>query len=435
MCEITRKVVHGFGISPDLPLIYLAVESRNKEVVELLLKKGVKVDEKDKKKRTALMRAAEKKGCVQIVQLLLGYDTDVYAVDTDGWNVLQLATMSGDKDTVILLFEKVGGKVRNKDGKTPLHLAALNNHSEIVEFFLEKGADINARDEDKRTPLIIAVQNRCIGSAKVLIKYTLLKNQEAEKTGYLEGELSEYWDQCLSEIEKMKEEKIHGDVTFYDILVSKGSKLASYMRNENIAKKLGDDTYKEEFPIYAHEIENRYLVGRKRIENKLHFSNEGRSEIGNTAKQEIKKPMTKDNKEVSNFDDCKQIRHCLERRADVNAKLSDGLTLLHSAVKKGNRDVAELLLDNGADVNAAIEEGCTPLHMAMVKGNKNVVELLLDRGAEVDAAIEKGYTPLCLAVVKGYKNIVKLLLNRGAEVDAKDKKGHTPSNLIVLLWL
>ncbi len=64
----------------------------------------------------------------------------------------------------------------------------------------------------------------------------------------------------------MKEGKIDGNVTFYDILVSKGSELASYMRNENIAKKLGDDTYKEEFPIYADEIENRYLVGKKRNE-------------------------------------------------------------------------------------------------------------------------------------------------------------------------
>jgi ankyrin repeat protein len=44
-------------------------------------------------------------------------------------------------------------KVRNADGATPLHDAALGGHASIVGVLLEKGAEINARDDSGETPL------------------------------------------------------------------------------------------------------------------------------------------------------------------------------------------------------------------------------------------------------------------------------------------
>ena len=41
---------------------------------------------------------------------------------------------------------------------TPLHYAAANGHKEIAELLIEKGADMNAKDEDGGTPLDVAIQ-------------------------------------------------------------------------------------------------------------------------------------------------------------------------------------------------------------------------------------------------------------------------------------
>ena len=41
---------------------------------------------------------------------------------------------------------------------TPLHYAAANGHKEIAELLIEKGADLNAKDEDGGTPLDVAIQ-------------------------------------------------------------------------------------------------------------------------------------------------------------------------------------------------------------------------------------------------------------------------------------
>ena len=43
---------------------------------------------------------------------------------------------------------------------TPLHYAAANGHKEIAELLIEKGADLNAKDEDGGTPLDVAISFR-----------------------------------------------------------------------------------------------------------------------------------------------------------------------------------------------------------------------------------------------------------------------------------
>jgi len=43
-------------------------------------------------------------------------------------------------------------------GRIPLHFAALDGHNEIVELLIAKGADVNAKGWDGRTPLDYAIR-------------------------------------------------------------------------------------------------------------------------------------------------------------------------------------------------------------------------------------------------------------------------------------
>ena len=92
----------------------------NKEVVELLIAKGAKVDTKDKNGRTPL-HGAIARDRKEIAELLIDKGADVNAKSDDDW--------------------------------TPLHYAAANGHKEIAELLITKGADVNAKSDDGSTPL------------------------------------------------------------------------------------------------------------------------------------------------------------------------------------------------------------------------------------------------------------------------------------------
>ena len=56
------------------------------------------------------------------------------------------------------------------DGLTPLHLAAVNCHTNVVLLLLDKGADINISAKDNATPLHLAAQEGCADVVTVLLE-------------------------------------------------------------------------------------------------------------------------------------------------------------------------------------------------------------------------------------------------------------------------
>ncbi len=67
-------------------------------------------------------------------------------------------------------------------------------------------------------------------------------------------------------------------------------------------------------------------------------------------------------------------------KADVDARTESDATPLHYAARRGDKDIAELLLAEGADVNARDDFGHTPLHYAAqapINRSAAAVELIL----------------------------------------------------------
>jgi len=80
--------------------------SKNKKIVELLLKHKADVNSKDAFNTTALMYAASS-GNKEIVELLLSYGADVNANDGQGNTVLSAARESNNKSIIKLVEKKL----------------------------------------------------------------------------------------------------------------------------------------------------------------------------------------------------------------------------------------------------------------------------------------------------------------------------------------
>ena len=88
-----------------------------------------------------------------------------------GQTPLYLAVGFNAVETATLLIER-GAAVNAKDddGDTPLHLAAWNNAVATATLLVERGAAVNAKDNDGYTPLYHAARKNAVATATLLVE-------------------------------------------------------------------------------------------------------------------------------------------------------------------------------------------------------------------------------------------------------------------------
>jgi len=86
------------------PLMRAAIR-RHKDIVQILLENGAKVDHQDEDGETALIKAA-KSGRKGVVQILLENGANIDHTNNHGWTALMHAAISGEKDVVQLLLDR-----------------------------------------------------------------------------------------------------------------------------------------------------------------------------------------------------------------------------------------------------------------------------------------------------------------------------------------
>ena len=72
---------------------------------------------------------------------------------------------------------------KNETGHTPFHRAASGGYTELVELFIAKGADVNAKDRDGRTPLDESIFSNHSETADLLRKHGGKTGEELKAEG------------------------------------------------------------------------------------------------------------------------------------------------------------------------------------------------------------------------------------------------------------
>ncbi len=106
----------------------------------------------------------------EIVSILAKNGISIDEKDNYGNSPLHNAILSGNNDYArILINQRANLNIKNILGLSPLHVATFLNNEEVVNQMLIKGAEIDLKGNSGYTPLHIASEMNHIGLAKDLL--------------------------------------------------------------------------------------------------------------------------------------------------------------------------------------------------------------------------------------------------------------------------
>ena len=159
---VSELISHGAEVNivdkDNLSPLYIAAEIGSRKIADTLIMNGADINISRKSDEMTPLLIAAGKGNSEIVELLLAQQRiNVSAFNADKSSALLLATLNNHNKTCELLVKKIDVNRNNAKGYCPLLIASRNGNTNLMEIFLQHGADINCTSEfDGYTPLIMA---------------------------------------------------------------------------------------------------------------------------------------------------------------------------------------------------------------------------------------------------------------------------------------
>uniref|UniRef100_A0A8C7JY41 Transient receptor potential cation channel, subfamily A, member 1b n=1 Tax=Oncorhynchus kisutch TaxID=8019 RepID=A0A8C7JY41_ONCKI len=332
--------------------LHLAVRGGNMDIIEFCIHKGAKIDQQQVDRSTALHFACSQ-GATEAVKLMLSS------------------------------YSRLDSIINLPDGacQTPLHRATIFDHTELAEYLISKGADIDYIDSKGLSPLLLATNCGAWRTVALLLsKGANVKIKDQSGCNFLH----------LAILQPKGLKNLSGDVLQH----SSVKDLLSNEDNEgctplHYACRLG-----------IHESVKNILVLQVSLDRK---SKDKKSALHFAA-------------QYGRVNTCQRLLETITDSRLLNEGDERGLTPLHLASGGGHTKVVELLLRKGALFHCDYK-GRTCLHHAASEGYTQTMKIVLATNINLlDKLDEDGSTALHLAAREGHVAAVRLLLQRGAEV-------------------
>jgi ankyrin repeat protein len=384
-----------------------------------------------------------------IKHLIATYPGDV---DVKGGNCkspLLAAFIKDDIYTASLLLRRgADANALDEHRVSPLHRASQGGRFDIVQLLLEHNADVDLRSTSGTTPLGWASRAGDIVVSRLLLQRGANANSQnakgesplhsASNSGHVKVvELLIQHGADADSRNKKDETPLHiaafkGHLDTVKLLLGRGAGPNIHNNNDKTPLDLASGNGKLDVVNFLSQL--TMPLGRTVEPTASSVDSQSQSRHPSVVKRP--QPRREDVKHsedeqpsmhtASKNGQIDVVRSSLGRGSDVDERNSARLTALALASRHGRLQVANLLIESGADVNSRGRDGWTPLHRASVRGHLDIVRLLLDHGADLNARQRDQWSALDLASIRGHLAITELLIERGADVSVRNGYGWTP---------
>ncbi len=358
------------------------ITERQRELVKKLILKG---EDKRDYIDPNLFEHVKDGNCTAIAyDLLDGAEIDVK--DKDRWTPLHIAALNGHEQMVDF-FLRMGASPESKNhmGRMPLHVAVSHNQVKVAEIFLKRGTNPFVLTKDKKYPMDFATSPEMVA---MLGKY---EEQFIKKNINNPSKLRECCDSILFYAVSRKYHTVLPDLT---ALQEGGDDMGIAAKDEkdntvlHLAVKNDDaKTLEILFPCRPYPFKK---------------NTDGRFPIELAQSEKVKKKLAEYEESYIGL---------ITGSPDYVRQMGNEL-LLYCAEKgypDAIRDLLRFTAEKLVDIDTSDSDENTPLHLAVKHGNEAVVAVLLRGGAELLVINKKGLMPVDF--IGGNKRLERIFNN------------------------
>ena len=404
--------VDATGHPDQRSALHLAASNDHIKIVEFLHEHGADINLPDCQGRTPLHASVEKSGRYLCLQYLLKENVNVHMTDEHGLTVWHLAALQGNAHALSIIKKylpenQICPRLKDNEGRTPLHYAAQSGSRETMIFLLDHSGDdaVHEKSLDGLTALHYGFRvcsldthsshSQDFGTLEALLEYSANPASEdlMGKTALVS--LVEKWEQFFLERKGPVNDYLYISKGFVDLFgrilenTNSASIFASVCKDPHflcLALIFGQEQLAEEILEYSPPVDAiAYRILRlSPLQAACYYGRCSRSLLEKL--QARSKADRGSGGVVSGLllfacDGATSGRmqvatHLLDLGSDPNERSAEGKTAMMSAAERGHVAVVKMLIDHGADVSSTDTNGWSVVHYACQSENEELLYLL-----------------------------------------------------------
>ena len=392
--EILQAIIsHGVDVNAtnknNTTALMRACVQGNEDAINVLLTAGADPNITNAAVGTCLHHAALGDCSKEVFQAIINHGIDVNATNNDNSTTLMIACVQGNDDAInVLLKAGADPNIAGADVDTCLHSAVSGDCSKrIIQAIISHGADVNATNKNNRTALMIACVNQKEDVTNVLLNAGADPNiTDANVDTCLHHAALGY---CSKEV--------------FQAIISHGTDVNATNKNNSTALMIACVQGNEDAINVLLNAGADPTIADADVGTYLRSVASGVCNI-DTLKAMVNDPVVVNaiNNAINKYTELAEIALSCEtgNKDSTNEIFNSGAdpngygdadafaaTCLQCAVF-GNcsKQILQAIVNHGVDVNATNKNNRTALMIACVKGNENAINVLLNAGTDPNIA-------------------------------------------------